>query len=173
MAKNPKRKIPANYFAPNTTETTPLSPPPEERKEIKSLAELQAECEKTIYVDVDYNRKPFRIPARRLRPSEDAALDDIINSVMPPMIRGKTMEDDRPDFQNPDYIKNRNRVEIEARALGLYWTVPLFADAQPGLTDRKQIVEFVQSKFNAQILSLLWQAIRDGGITLAELVNFT
>ncbi len=115
----------------------------------------------------------FHISGRRLRPDEDAKLDDIMATVIPPVVRGDKPENDRLNYNHPDYVKAKAAIDLEARALGLYWCIPVFGKEKPGLTERKEITPFIQAKFTNQILDVLWQGIRDGGVKKAALINFT
>jgi hypothetical protein len=140
---------------------------------VTSLEQLQKECERNLKIEFDYDGKKFQMEARRLTPAQDAKLAEILDLIVPPMIRGKQMEDDRPDVTNLEFIQKKNQAAIIARALALYWCVPVFGAEKPGLEKREEIVAFIQSKLNDQILNILYNAIRQGGVTIAELVNFT
>jgi len=137
-----------------------------------TLAEMQAMCDKKLYIDITFSGKTFRVEARRLTPEEDAQLDQLLNTVIPAVLKGRTQEEDRMDVTNLEFIRKKGIVEIEARSLALYWCVPMFAVEKPGLKDRGEITAFIQTKLNSALLSTLFNGIRNGGVTLAELVNF-
>jgi hypothetical protein len=146
---------------------TPLPTP------ITSLAQFQALCEVKKTVQIEFDGRLYAVEVRRLTPAEDAILENIIGAVTPPILRGKTLEEDRPNFSDPEYLKRKAAAEVEARSLALYWCVPMFSAGRPGLANHQEITQFIQSKLNATVLNVLWQAVRNGGVTLAELVNFT
>lgn len=149
--------------------------PDEPRPPIKvsSLADLQKFCEQSILVEFNFLTQTFQVEARKLTPKEDATLDEIMNTILPPVVRGEKPELDRINYHDANFVKLKSAVDIKARALGIYWCVPIFQKEKPGLTKQEDILDFVQSKFNAMILDVLWQAIRNGGVTMATLVNFT
>jgi hypothetical protein len=142
----------------------------ESKNQFESLAVL---CRKPITVEIVFDNEKFTIEARRLTPAEDRAIDDIVAPVIPPIIKGKTPDDDRTDWTNADFIRRKAAAEVQARSLGLYMAVPGISAAKPGLVKHDEITAHVQSLFNEQILGLLWQAVRDGGVSKASLVNFT
>lgn len=140
---------------------------------VKSLSELRAVIEKPIRLEMVFDNTKLTIEMRRLTPAEDTAIQEILDTVVPPIIPGKTPELDRPDYANLDYIRRKTAAEIEARSVALYWTVPIIRNEKPNLTNRREITEYVQSLMNAQVLTVLFSACRNGGVTLGELVNFT
>jgi hypothetical protein len=150
-----------------------LTPPTSSLPPILSLAQLNEACRKKMRVEIEFCGTRYAAECYRLTPAQDAALAEITEIVSPPMTRGKTMEDDRPDFSNPKFLKEKMKAEEQARALGLYWCVPALKEPKPDLADPKAILEFVQGQLNEKILQCLWTAIKQGGVKLAELVNFT
>ena len=119
--------------------------------------------------------KTVILEARRLTPHESAAIDEILGAVIPPMIKGKTMEEDRPDYMNDDFRKARSKSQITSRALALYWAVGAFrmpSEGQPDPT-QEQIVNHVQGLLNSDLLDLIYQAVRGSGVRTASLVNFS
>lgn len=146
---------------------------------VTSLSVLQEQCDKPLQIEIkldksmDPDERSFTVTARRLRPKEEAELRNLIDVVVPPFIKGAKAEDDRPNFNDPDYILRKNQVENETRAMAIYWCVPIFSEEKPGLTNRKEICDFVNSKLNDTLLNVLFLAVREGGVSLAELVNFT
>ena len=147
--------------------------PPVPTGPLTSLAEIQKLCSNTRDVVFELNGRECRLPVRQLTPAEEARVSEVINSVMPSIIKGKTPDDDRVDYTNPEFIKRKNEAAVKGRALALYWAVPAFQEARPGLTDEKQITDYIQGQLNETVLNLLNQAAREGGVTLAEVVNFT
>lgn len=160
--------------------TTPIvdtimaeAPPPPAIRKIATLDELSAILDKPMTVEIDFMGQVIQIDCRRLTPAESAILSEIVDEAIPPVIKGKTMDDDRPDYDNPIFLKKKAQVAIEARAMGIYWCVPMFNQAKPGLTNRVEVTNFVQSKLNEGVLRALWQSISMAGVNRADLVNFT
>ena len=149
------------------------------KKEVKikppvtSLADLQQMCAKTRRVEFIFEGNPCAFDVRRLTPTEEARLGSIITEIQPPMIKGNIPENDRIDFMSADFMKRKAGAEIQVRAIGLYLCVPEIAAGKPNLTDANQITEYVQGLLTQPILDVLWKGVRDSGVTLAELTNFT
>ena len=137
------------------------------------MEELQRACTQNRVVELQIGDTPFRVDVRPMTPHEDAQIQSLVASVAPPFIRGKTPEEDRPDYTQADFLRKKAVVEIEARALSLYWCVPLFKESKPGLQTKEQIADFIQQQFNSEILDILYVAVRKSGVVKAELVNFT
>lgn len=140
---------------------------------VDDLDLLQSVCAKPLVVEFVYNQRVYKMDCRRLTPTEDAAVEHILNGALPPMKPGQKPGEWIPDFSNSEYVRAKTVCELQARAMAIYWAVPAFAKKQPGLKDVKDIFPFVQSWFSAEVLTTLYQAVRNGGVTLAELVNFT
>lgn len=140
---------------------------------LTSLAEIQKLCAQQKRVEFNLDGRPCVLEVRRLTPAEDARIAEIIDSVIPPVIKGRTPEEDRLDTVNADYQKRKADAAVKARAQALYWSVPAIAGDKPGLSNLDDIARHVQSMLNETILALLWQASRDSGVEKAELVNFT
>lgn len=118
------------------------------------------------------------IPARRLTPEESAILTDIIESVVPPFRKNDKADEGRYDTLDPKYLKDKANAQNLARALGVYWCVPVFSahDALgPNETDRSKIHAFIQRQnwINEGMLEYLWAAIRNSGVDEVSLVNFS
>jgi hypothetical protein len=147
-----------------------------DRQNVFSLALLQAQCEKKKAVHFTLDGLPYSIEVRTLLPEEDAQLDQLLDSVIPPMkaaTGAKPGDPMIPDIANPDYQKRKNDTYLTARALALYWAVPVFSAEKPGLKTATEITEFVQKKLTTQLLDILFNGVRNGRIELAALVNFT
>jgi hypothetical protein len=155
--------------------TQPSSPSPIEIKSLDQLRQLHHPL--AVDIELEPTGQKIRIPIRRLTPAEESKIDEMLMSLMPPMIPGKTPEDDRPNLNDETYLKKKAKAEVEARCLSLYWAVPIFASSSP-LIDVKAIVDHVQeaaSKANLSgaMLNALWSGVRNGGVRTADLVNFT
>jgi hypothetical protein len=140
---------------------------------VSSLAELSAIVDKPLLIEFDWMGSLVQIEARRLRPAESAILSEMMDEAVPPVIKGRTMDEDRPDYGNVDFIKKKAQVGIEARAMALYWCVKMFSDAKPGLSNRKEITEFIQSQLSESVLRAMWNGVSHPVIEKSELVNFT
>ncbi len=134
---------------------------------------LQAVCSKEMEIEFVFDNRLYKMKCRRLTPTEDAAVEHILNEVVPPMREGKKPGEFLPALDDPKYAQAKAAVELKARSMALYWCVPAFAKKSPGLKEVAQIHPFVQTWFTHEVLNTLYQAVRNGGITMAELVNFT
>jgi hypothetical protein len=135
-----------------------------EQVPITSLAELTALCQEKKTVKFIFNDKPCAVEVRKLTPAEDAKIAEIVESVVPPVERGRVPEEDRVNGLNPEYIKKRADAVNKARALGLYWAVPMLNQGKSGLTNPDDICSFVQGQLTEPILVLLWNGIRYSGV---------
>lgn len=145
----------------------------QEAIEVDDLDLLQQACAVERRVEFVFENKPYVMRCRRLTPTEDAAVEHILNGALPPMKPGGKSGEWIPDFSNSEYVRAKTQLELIARAMAIYWTYPAFQKKSAGLKKQEEIFPFVQSWFNAEILTTLYQAVRNGGVTLAELVNFT
>ena len=155
-----------------------FTPPPIEQpkppRRITKLSELQAMCEERFDIEIQItSNEPVLITGRRLTPAESTILDEIINSVLPPSIKGVKAEDDRFDFNNAGFIKAKKAAMVKARALGVYWAYPMYWGDGPLTTDTEAIVKFVQSKLTEAVLQVLWQQLQDGGVRKVSFINFS
>lgn len=138
---------------------------------ITSLKDLQALCSKRHKVEFEFDGSPVSIEIRRLTPAEQARIAEIVDSVVPPIQKGKLPEEDRVNTLDPEYRKKKNLAIVEARSLAIYWAVPSFQEIEPGLTDPAAIAKVVQGALTEPILNALWDVLQDGGIK-DGLVNF-
>ena len=165
--------------SPKSTTTKPAAPPAPAKPEVISISnieELSATIQKPYKLHIEYGTeakfKTYEFTIQPLTPAQDAAIEDHMNSVLPKMIHGKTPEDDRPDYNNPEYQKARLKAEYEAMAYGIYLAVPAFQTGGPGLKNIGEISSYVLAKVDMGILKALWSAIRRGGV-LGAAVNFS
>lgn len=147
-------------------EVVPVTP-------LTSLADIQKLCAQYKSVEFTLDGKPCALQVRRLTPTEEARRLEIIDSVIPPIIKGRTPEEDRLDTTNPEYQKRKAESVLKARAQALYWAVSAIASDKPGLTNLDDITRHVQSQLTDATLNLLWNGVMESGISQAELVNFT
>ena len=141
-------------------------------KKVTTLTEMQSFADEFVSLPFMLNGHAIEVDVRRMRPDEDAQLAALLEGVMPPIKQGKTPEDDRIDFQNVEFLKRKSAAEITARALAIYWCVPIFNADKPNLVRHDEITSHVQSKMTNQILNLLYAETRSGGIRIPEQVNF-
>lgn len=152
---------------------TPTGP-----KRLTSIDEMQNVFTKPFLIRVTFETKEYEFEARRLTPCESAKLEEIVSRVIPPIIKGKTMEDDRPDYTNSEYQKTKTAAMIEARSLAIVWCVPAF---KAGLEKKHAgpvngpavIIDYVQGLLNEQLLEAIYQAVRSSGVEMASIVNFS
>jgi hypothetical protein len=148
------------------------APPPSPTPPVSTLAGLRAICDQVKRVEFTLDGNQCELPVRRMRPNEEAVISEILSLVVPKITRGKTVEEDRAEYTDPLFIKAKAAAETEARALALYWCVPAFVQDKPDLKDKKEITDYVQGQLNEEVLQILWRAVRNGGVSVAELVNF-
>ena len=167
----PKKTIPPHI--PIRVERTEPAPP--KIKRLATMADMDKVFMQPILLRVTFEKEEYEIEARRLTPGETAKLDEITNRVIPPIVKGKTIEEDRPDYANADFLKLKAAANIEARALAIYWCVPAFRSgwAEGYAPSTAEVVAFVQGKLNDQMLEFINQAVRSSGVDLAQLVNFS
>ncbi len=157
---------------------------PPARRKLTTLADMQAVFEKSITIQFTFDGAEYEIEAKRLSPAESHKLEEMLITAAPPLIKGKTADDDRFDVANPDYVRKKTLLSIQARAMGIYWSVPAirrdFDAKQVAATgsaanppEVNAVTDFVQKLFNDQVLELIWQSVRDGGVQKLELVNFS
>jgi hypothetical protein len=150
-----------------------LAPPPPPKKIVK-LSDLQSMVDETFDVEVDLPLQgTVAITGRRLSPAELEVVQSIANSVLPPQVKGTPAEKPVFNDNDPDYLRNKKRVLITARAVALYTAYPMFREEKPKLEKHSDIYEFVQSKLTEPILETLFVPLNDGGLRKVALVNFT
>lgn len=155
----------------NRADTTAAAPPP---VLITSIDQLSLMVAAPLHAEFSLDGRVVRIPCRRLTPREEATINAIEREVAPPkVIKGPKPDDDRIDYISPDYVARREEAARIMRAVTLYTACPVIAAGRPGLTDRRQILDHVESLFTTHILDLIHLTIRAGGIDVSERVNFT
>jgi hypothetical protein len=158
----------------------------EESLAVKTLDELQAECEAAVVVELEIRARKRVVELRRLRPEEEASIDLILSEARPP--RAESVDGrEAYDWGDETYLKKSKILQREARAMALWWSCPLFAasaDAPKasgdGGMDRKRITEFIQKKLTERALDHLYAAARgdvdsldrDKGETLERRIGF-
>jgi hypothetical protein len=140
---------------------------------ITSLKDLNALIQKRLKVEFDFNGTKCALEMRRLTAAESAKITEIIESVTPPVVKGRAPEEDRLDLTNAAYITKKNQAAIQARAMAIYWAFPGVAEGGPGLTDPGAVAEFVQRNLTEPVVDTLFTATRDDGVSAPELVNFS
>lgn len=166
-ARRKKKIAPRAAAAPKRPKAAPIT----------NLTAIQGMCDQYIDVDFDYDGTPIRLKVRRLRPVEQHKLDLLRAPVVPPIIRGKTMEEDRPDLNDTNYRMAKATMEHTCRNLTIYWCCPAFhtleEGGRPNLTDQQEIVDFVDGFFSHDILTLLADVAKSNPMSMGELVNLS
>jgi hypothetical protein len=159
-------------------ETTTQNPPQVMR--ITNLAELQARCERPIAVQFVLDGQVIEVPVRRLSPAEQEKVDQVYDfaenrsrELRPPLLKGRTPEEDRYDYNNEKYQAELEKLKRSARALAIYTGCSAVQAGKPGLSNRDEIREYVQGILTEHILNILHLNIMAGGLDVAERVNFT
>lgn len=165
--KQPQKE--SQTVASDATERKPAPKP------ITSLAELNALCQQKQKVEFDFNGSQCALEIRRLTPAEQSKIVEIVESVVPPIQKGRTPEEDRVDTFDATFRAKKAEAATKARSLALYWAVPAFREVKPDLRDPGEITNFIQGQLTEPILNVLWNATQQSGITgdVASLVNFT
>lgn len=142
---------------------------------ITTLDELDAVCREQFECEFELHPGPrkVRLALRYLTPAEDARITEIIRSVPPKMIEGSRPGERVPDLTDPAYQSALQEARLKARALTLYLCVPMFSQAKPGLSDLKEIAEFVQGKLHEAVLEMIYERIAAGPVSVEDRVNFT
>lgn len=152
---------------------TKTEPKKDKETPLTSLAEIQALAIQKQKCVFEFKGKSCELEVRSLTPAEEAAVAAIVEAVIPEVVKGPTPEQDRAKVNDAGFVKARAEAALKARAQAVYWAVPALRDAKPGLTDTGDIVQYIQGQLTESVIDMLWQATRKGGISLAELVNFT
>jgi hypothetical protein len=139
----------------------------------RSFADIHRLCQevKTIELTIDGQLCPVNF--RRLNAAERLKLEEVTDSVMPPIIKGLTPEQDRIDYTNAKFIHDKREVNAKARSLALYWCVPDLQQMKPELKEHDAIRDFVQGSFPEEVLAELEKAVHGSGLSLAEVINFS
>jgi hypothetical protein len=147
---------------------------------IESLSQLQARCEQPMAVRFVLDGQVIEVPVRRLTPAEQEKVDQVYDfaenrsrELRPPLLKGRTPEEDRYDYNNEKYQAELEKLKRTARALAIYTGCPAVQAGKPGLDNRDEIRDYVQGMLTEHILNLLHLNIMAGGLDVAERVNFT
>jgi hypothetical protein len=139
----------------------PGGKPEIQKLEVKSFKELQQMVEQPIFAHVVMNGAVVQIPCRRVTPAESYELELVLKECLPPQ---KQEEGGQPymDIDDPQYRAEKDQKRIEVRCLAAYWGCPLYRQERPNLTNRKEIVEFVQKQFSDLILRTIAGTVLEG-----------
>jgi hypothetical protein len=155
-----------------TTEEKEAAPkrPPVTRP--KSIAELEQLCREMIAVKIPVGRRIVEIDVRLLTPSENEKLELILSEAHPPT---RTRADGQIEFDRsePEYIKKLAHRQKLARAMALYWCVPLLAEGRPGLSERERVYEYVQGQLTDVAQEALYAVARSEQLVFEERLHFT
>lgn len=138
-----------------------------------SLTDLHAACNDYKTLEIHLDAKLFAVSFRRLNAAERVKMEEVSDAIMPNVVRGATPEQDRLNYADPDFIKRKREAQVKARAIAIYWCVPDIQKMKPELREYDAIRDFVQASFPDGVLSELFAAISNSGVTEAEVVNFT
>lgn len=143
--------------------------------QVLTLADLTKQLHEPVNVELVMGENKYMAIGRRTTPEEDRLLDLIEGSIVPPIIRGKTMEEDRPDYSNVKYLTDKANAANKTRAVAVYWCFPEIAAMRPDLKSYDDIQRFVnaESGLNSTVLNLLFMACKNPGVTIGSLVNFS
>lgn len=151
--------------------TTPQTPSTQSNGPlvIESLDQLQAMVDAPLYADFTLDGRPIRIACKRLTPVLDEQVRAIRREAQPVYVPAQKDY----DYTDKAYLAKRDANEKIARNLIVYCGCPAIAAKRPGLTDKKQIHDFVRDLLSEPILEIVALTIQAGGMGLADRVNFT
>lgn len=140
-------------------------------KAVTSLDELNQLCCKPFNVTISIDGQSYSIPCRRLTPAESAQIALIIDEVLPSQQLGQDGKDAQytVDAATRKKLGDANR---DAMAMTVYIGCPMYRDKKPGLTNRKDIREFVDSVLSDHVVQAIYNAIVGGNIDMQAHVNF-
>lgn len=138
---------------------------------IKSLDELNQLCSKPFNVTLSIDGQSYSIPCRRLTPCESAQIAMIIDEVLPSQQLG---QDGKEAQYTVDSATRKKLAEAnrDAMAMTVYLGCPMYREKKPGLTNRKDIREFVDSVLSDHVVQAIYNAIVGGNIDMQAHVNF-
>jgi hypothetical protein len=156
----------------NSSPTVPVVLPPAVTR-ISSIEELTARCEAPLVARFTVDGNTLEVLCRRLTPAEEEKIASIGREIQPPLVKGRTPEEDRYDLANPVYQAKKSKAASMERALTIYEGCPIVKAGKPMLSDREAIWMYVQNLFSNTVLEILYLTIQQQGVKLAETVNFT
>lgn len=134
---------------------------------IHSLAQAEA-LTRPLDVEVNYCGQAIRFAGRRLRPCESLEVKLLLEAALPPELPPeKEGGDVRYDFRNPEYLRQKEGNQREARAFALCAAYPVFAEGYTAwlkesgrAPSRAAQREFIESRpFDEDLLQVLFQAV--------------
>lgn len=135
---------------------------------ITSLAQAEA-LTRPLDVEVTYCGQAIRFAGRRLRPCESFEVKLLLEAALPTELPPeKEGGDVRYDFRNPDYLRQKEGNQREARAFALCAAYPVFAEGYAAwlkegparAPSRAAQREFIESRpFDEDLLQVLFQAV--------------
>jgi hypothetical protein len=143
---------------------------------IQTLEELQKICRAPLRCEFILQEKKVTVEVHRLTPLQTDEIEAIRREPTPPILKGRTPEENKPNYEDPAYKDACAKHGKLARAMTIYFGCPLFATEKPGLTNREHVYEFVQSKLTDLILEVIYLTISGEALRVREVnekVNFT
>lgn len=136
---------------------------------IESLDQLKTLCDEPVLCRFELDGKTVELPVKRLTAGIKEQVNDILRGPQPPYdkVRGDY------DYLNPVYLKSRDKAEREARAIIIYYGCDTISKQKPGLPNKNEIYNFIQSLLPETVLEIIALTVQKGGVDLPERVNFT
>ena len=136
---------------------------------IETFEQLKSLCDEPLLCRFELDGKIIELPVKRLTAGIKEQAAEILRAPQPPFdkVRGDY------DYLNPAFLKARDKAEREARAIIIYYGCEAVSKQKPGLPNRTEIYNFVQSLLPEMVLEMIALTIQKGGVDLAERVNFT
>jgi len=145
--------------------------PPQTPVSIKTLDELMQACNKPFDVTVNIDGQAYAIPCRRLTPAESSQIALILEEVLPAQ---QMSQDGKEPQYTVDTATRKKMVEAnrDAMAMTVYLGCPMYRENKPGMTNRKDIREFVDSVLSEQVVTAIYNAIVGGNVSVQAYTNF-
>lgn len=158
-----------------TPETAPVqTPTPTPAPTVIGVDALIALCAAPVPITFGFMGQLCTLQGRRLTTAEEEQVRAIENEPLPPVIRGKTPEEDRYDRTDKAYRAAEAKATRDARALTIYLGFPELAAKYPNLKSREEVTAFVESlPFGTAVLDFIAAKILSGETEVAARLNFT
>jgi len=136
---------------------------------IESFDQLKKLCDEPVLCRFELDGKLIELPVKRLTAGIKEQVGDILRAPQPPFDKARGDY----DYLNPNFLKARDKAEREARAVVIYYGCDAIAKQKPGLPNKNEIYNFVQSLLPETVLEIVALTIQKGGVDLPERVNFS
>jgi hypothetical protein len=142
-------------------------------QEVHSLEDLARDFQTPVIVQYTINGEGRRLVGVRLNPKQALEVTALLNSALPP--RTRTAEGaETYDMLSPEYVREKEKARIRARAVAVYWGFKQFHKAEAKAMSHEEITDWIQGlAVEDDVLELCFSKLTGGRVGLADLVNFT